>query len=312
MGQTDALEVEIEVLAAENVPPSIASGGPYVLDRGQALQLQARATDGNLGCGDEIAVAWDLDGDGEFDDAVGATPVVNWDELDELALGEEHPIRVRVEDAAGESAVAETTLTIYPGDPVARGRANPNPAGCNRRVVFDGSASDHPNPERRIVQYEWDVDGRDGWDGGGRLFRYRYRRFGSYDVTLRVTDDLGRTATTTFRVEVNLGNRPPLARTSRARYTVLEGDDLTLDGSRSIDRDAGCGDRIVEHAWDLDDDGDFDGDHDLRGARPTVAWADLVEALQWDGNQRQIARRGDRYEVTLRVSDTPVRMAAAA
>ena len=39
---------------------------------------------------------------------------------------------------------------------------------------------------------------------------------------------------------------------------VLEGDDLVLDGRGSSDDDGPCGDSIVEYAWDINGDGDFD------------------------------------------------------
>ena len=304
VNQTDEVELEIVVQEAANVPPAAAHSGPYVLEAGNNLQLRGRVTDGNIGCGDALVIGWDLDGDGDFDDALGETPVVPWNALANRELGRPHPVPLRATDDQGEQVTVNTTLTIYPRDPVANGRANPNPAACNQALRFDGSASFHPNPERSIAQYEWDVDNRPGWDGGGELFNYQYRQFGSYDVTLRVTDDLGRTATDTFRVEVNQGNRAPTARTSRDVYVVLEGDDLVLDGRPSSDPDAACGDRIAEFAWDLDGDNGFDGQHDVRGDRPTIAWDDLVAALDWQGGQQQIGNGGEQDLVTLRVTDT--------
>ncbi len=304
VGQTGEMDLDIDVRAAQNVPPSATHGGPYVLEIGGALELRGGATDGNTGCGDTLALEWDLDGDDVYDDAEGATPTVPWQQLQGLEVGRPHPVRFRATDSLGERVTAATTLSIYPRDPVADGRANPNPAGCNQQVTFDGSASHHPNPARSVAQYEWNVDNRDGYEGGGGLFRYNYRQFGSYDVTLRVTDDLGRTASDTFRVEVNQGNRPPVARTSRERYVVLEGDDLTLDGRLSSDPDADCGDRIEAFDWDVNGDAAFGGEHDVQGAQPTIAWDDLVAALNWQGGQQQIGQGGEEDLVTLRVTDS--------
>ena len=304
VGQADELEAEIEVRASQNVPPSASSGGPYVLERGRALQLRALATDGNTGCGDALTLSWDLDGDGDFDDAQGATPVVSWQVLSGLQESEPHAVGFRAVDGDGEVVTAQTTLTIYPPDPVIVARATPNPAAPARAVTFDASASHHPNPERSIVQVQWDVDGRDGWDGGGPLLRYTYQRFGSYDVTVQVIDDLGRTTSETFRVQVNQGNRPPVARTSRDVYVVVEGADLALDARLSSDPDEAYGDALAELAWDVDDDGAFDGALDARGERAIVGWSDLVRATGFDGDAQQIGRDGDAHFVTLRVTDT--------
>lgn len=45
-------------------------GGPYTTRTGKSAQLEAQGSDGN---GDLLTYAWDLDGDGAFDDATGPT-----------------------------------------------------------------------------------------------------------------------------------------------------------------------------------------------------------------------------------------------
>lgn len=55
-----------------NRPPVANAAGPYAISEGSPLTL-----DGTLSSdpdGDALAYAWDLDGDGEFDDASGASP----------------------------------------------------------------------------------------------------------------------------------------------------------------------------------------------------------------------------------------------
>ena len=280
-GQTKSTTVTVRVNEADNVPPAAAHGGAYVLEEGQALRLQGQATDQNLGCGDTLTVVWDLDNDGAFDDANGATPVVPWNAVQNLARdGAANPIAIRVRDEAGEEAIARTTLRIYPREPVARGRANPNPASCPQEVTFDGSASSHPNPDRTIAQYAWDVDGDGDFEGGGEIFRFTYQAFGTYTATLRVTDDLGRTDEAEIEVRVTQGNQPPVARVSSANYVVLEGDDLVLDGRTSSDANVQCGDSIQTFEWDIDGNGEFDDQVDLAGARVTIEWDDLRQIME--------------------------------
>jgi hypothetical protein len=167
IGQIKQSTVQVTVNRAENVAPAAAHGGPYVLESGSDLELNGAGTDQNIGCGDSVTLAWDLDNDGQFDDAQGATPTVAWASIQNLQAGAPNRVRVQVRDEGGLVATAETMLTIYPRDPVSAGRAQPNPAACEQDILFDGSPSFHPNPQRSIAQYDWDVDGQPGFDGAG-------------------------------------------------------------------------------------------------------------------------------------------------
>ncbi|MCB9538637.1 MAG: PKD domain-containing protein [Myxococcales bacterium] len=301
VGQSKTTTVTVTVNQAANVPPSAASGGNYAIEEGQALELRGNGTDGNTGCGDQLTITWDLDNDGAFDDANGATPTVQFAQLAGLPRGQANRIRIRVRDAAGATATADGTLTIYPREPEAHGRANPNPAACRAEVTFDGNGSVHPNPNRTIAQYDWNVDGQAGFEGSGAIFRYTYNRFGTYTVTLRVTDDLGRTDTDTFDMVVDQGNQPPVARIAQNAYVVLEGDNLVLDGRGSSDANTNCGDSIVSYQWDIDGDGQFGGPADATGANPTINWNALQTAMDWPADRNTGLPTNT---VTLRVTDT--------
>jgi hypothetical protein len=250
---TNTKTVRITVNAAPNVGPAAAAGGPYIVEIGQALQLAGNASDQNAGCGDTILTAWDVNNSGTFTFANATNTLVAWNNLRNLPVGQPVPLRIRVRDSVGLESTSDTTITIYPAEPVGVATALPNPAACGSPITFDASRSYHPNPQRTISTYQWDVDGIPGFDGGGALprFTYTYNRFGNYNVLLRVTDDLGRRHEVTLQVQVNQGNAPPVARTSVANYVVLEGDALPLDGRPSSDANANCGDAIVTYEWDL-------------------------------------------------------------
>jgi glucose/arabinose dehydrogenase len=66
------------------------------------------STDPNLGEGDQIHFAWDLDGDGEFDDS--SSPVV------ERTYGEESNVTVRLRVSDDYNHVDYREVTLYPGD----------------------------------------------------------------------------------------------------------------------------------------------------------------------------------------------------
>jgi hypothetical protein len=106
-----------------NRPPVADAGGPYSVVVFQSIQLDGTASaDPDAACGDTIqAYAWDLDRDGEFDDAAGAEPELTWQQVLSLDLqvaepGTEtpaNPVRLRVTDSFGEHRESETTLVLY-------------------------------------------------------------------------------------------------------------------------------------------------------------------------------------------------------
>jgi len=207
---------------------------------------------------------------------------------------------VRAIDVVGQTGTA-CLLTIE-NQPVADLTANPNPAAYNQAITFDASGSHHDRPDRSIAQYEWDFgDGTsytetaavapDGLFDG--IATHAYGQFGSYDATLTVTDDNtpAKTDTETVIVDINLGNRAPVA-DADGPYRIDIGEDLLLDGSGSSDPDEGFGDSIVRYEWDIDDDGTFD--YETSVSTLTVPWADLTSLPQ----------PGVANEVSLRVTDT--------
>ena len=83
---------------------SVSAGGPYVGVLGVPLLLQATASGGFP----PYAFAWDLDGDGEYDDATG--PQVQWT----WSLPGTYTVGVRVTDSTGAQATDEATVQIFP------------------------------------------------------------------------------------------------------------------------------------------------------------------------------------------------------
>ncbi len=292
--------VDITVTPAANVPPAAGAGGNYGINVGQPLQLRGNASDQNTGCGDAVSVAWDLDGDNQFDDAFSVDPLVPWGGwLANVPLGQPHTVRIRVRDSAGLEAIDEGTVTVYAVDPEASGVANPNPASCGLPVTFDGSASLHRNPNREVTTFDWDVDGVPGFEGTGQIYTHVFPQYGTYRATLRVTDDAGGQAVDTFDVTVNQGNLPPVARIAKARYTVLSGDALVLDGRGSTDPNLGCGDSLVSYRWDIDGNGRFDDlGTDGVGPTPTIPWAVLAGLRGPADPQTNLPRNEIRLQVT--------------
>jgi hypothetical protein len=82
--------------------PVADAGGPYTATEGTPTQLTGSATGGT----GSLAFAWDLDADDQYDDAVGATPPVTFDDDGWQRVG------LRVTDGAGRTAFGWTTAKV--------------------------------------------------------------------------------------------------------------------------------------------------------------------------------------------------------
>ena len=75
-----------------NAPPSADAGGPYTVAEGSSVTVTAAGTDED---GDALTYAWDLDNDGDFDDATGASTSFSAATIDGPAT---RTVRVQVSD----------------------------------------------------------------------------------------------------------------------------------------------------------------------------------------------------------------------
>lgn len=107
---------------ADGAAPVANAGGPYAIGYGSPLALDASwSADPDVACGDRVeAYAWDLDDDGEYDDAEGAKPVLTWTQVRQLFCGgscemaKAYPVAVRVTDRLGYANEATAQMTIGP------------------------------------------------------------------------------------------------------------------------------------------------------------------------------------------------------
>jgi hypothetical protein len=271
-----------------NEMPTAMTGGPYRIDTNTSLPLNASAsTDPDLGSGDVLTYAWDINNDGVWTDATGVNPTVAYSTLINtlhLAGAGVYTIGLKVTDSSGLNSTATTTLYVYDNQPVAVLTVNPSMVAPMQQVTLDGSGSYHGRPiDHAIVKYEWDFDGNgttdytetaasapDGaFDG---KVRYAYPTFGTFNARLTVTDNDGtpKIAYATRVVSVNQGNHAPIA-AAGGPYLINQGSSVTFNGSASTDPDAAYGDTIVAYAWDLQGDGSYE----YIGATPTVPWSGL-------------------------------------
>ncbi|MDC5698367.1 M36 family metallopeptidase [Intrasporangium calvum] len=107
-GDLDTVPTASDAVPAECLPTADA-GGPYVTDEGTDKQLNgAGSTSGTDGSAGAITTyAWDLDNDGQYDDATGATPTFTTVGQDAVFT-----IGLKITDEFGHTSTDTSTVTV--------------------------------------------------------------------------------------------------------------------------------------------------------------------------------------------------------
>lgn len=114
-------------------------------------------------------------------------------------------------------------------------------------TVFFNASESTAASGRRLVGYDWDFG--DGARASGVTASHRYGAARTYKVTLTVTDDIGKRASTSSDVSVGAVERPAAAFTF-APSSPRVGQTVFFDASAST---APPGSTIVEYRWDFGD-----------------------------------------------------------
>jgi PKD repeat protein len=190
--------------------------------------------------------AWDLDGDGEFDDSTAERPE------HVFATAGDHLVRLRI-TRTGSTEHVEATRVLVRADnvpplvSVGRYNALPDPLAGSASEVADLFPADIDGDS---VVLAWDLDGDGGFDDGeGERVQHAFG-VGSTLVGVRATDADGATATSAATVHAHAANEPP---------EVAMAISLSTDRTRGLSVFAtDDGGHAPSVAWDLDGDGEFD------------------------------------------------------
>jgi Bacterial Ig-like domain (group 3)/PKD domain len=106
-GSTSEFSADVPVLAA-------SAGGPYTINEGQSLMLDASASSGPPNA--TLTYSWDINGDGVYGDATGVQPTLTWAQLNALGIKDAttpFSVTVQVSDGLGHTVTSPaTTLTV--------------------------------------------------------------------------------------------------------------------------------------------------------------------------------------------------------
>lgn len=164
--------------ASTGQPPVADAGGPYQTTDG-SITVDGTASDDPDGDNTELTYAWSF-GDG----STGAGPTASH----QFAEPGEYDVTLIVTDESGLESEPASTQAMYtetPNDPPVAHAGGPYETS-NGSVAFDGSGSDDPDGSNGALTYAWEFG--DGNTGTGARPTHTYSQFGTFPVSLRVTD----------------------------------------------------------------------------------------------------------------------------
>jgi Ca2+-binding RTX toxin-like protein len=205
-----------------------SAGGPYTIAEGSSLSLQASAQ-GAV----NPTYAWDLDADGQFDDASGANPTLSWQQLVSLGIDDGSAsgtsLQVAVQVTSNTFTATDTaSLTVTNVAPTAS-VSGPGTLMLNENAAFTFSATDDSPPDAAAT-FIYHVDWGDGTSpqqlsgpASGVTANHVYAEPGSFTVSVTAEDkDGGFSTAATSAISV--------------QSIVQQDNDLVITGSSSSDR----------------------------------------------------------------------------
>ena len=173
--------------AQVNHPPVADANGPYLGMVGIPVSFDGSGSSDPDG--DPLTCEWDMDNDGEYDDAFGVMPTHTFLSVGIFTVG------LSVSDGMGAEGRDSAAVTIM-DMPVASFTESAHVAPVGTPITFDPSGS--YDPDGPIILYEWDFDGDGVYDLSTTtlsIVSHTYTIPGTYTVTLRVTDFHGNSDT---------------------------------------------------------------------------------------------------------------------
>jgi len=230
----------IRVVPTGIIPPPLSPIVPdFVVPTptiGNPVTFNATFTGGTL---DQIVgLLWDF-GDGTTGGGLTTTHTYNSQGIFVVTLA--------ILDSLGRSNSVTKAVAVNEGSlPVASFVVSPVNPAVHQTVNFNASGS-VAEPGHRVVEYSWNFG--DGTLGSGNLATHSYETAGTYTVTLKVTDDMGRKSSLASQT-ISVGLAGPTASFTTSPGSPIIGQIVNFNASQSRPTP---GRTIVSYSWDFGD-----------------------------------------------------------
>lgn len=215
--------------------PTADAGGPYTADEGQEITLDGTASSDPAE--EALSFAWDLDGDGAFDDAFEPTPTFAWGDDTSRTAG---TVALQVTDPAGLTDVDETTVTVANVAPTLTAQVA-SPADEGARVTVGGTVTDPGWLDELAASIDWgDDSGRQPLIGTletnppdatlAWLASHAYGDNGTYTIQICAADDDGGNRCVTEDVVIH-NVAPTVTIDAAQRSRINEGETVDVAAS---------------------------------------------------------------------------------
>jgi CSLREA domain-containing protein len=192
--------VDIGAFEVQDSPPVADAGGPYIVNEGSSVILEASGSTDPDQDPATLTYEWDFDGDGQFDDATGIHPTFSAAKLDGF-VGSTATVKLRVTDSAGFQSFDSATIHINNVAPTAN-VTGPNSGVRGQPRTFTLLANDPSTADQAAgFTYAIDFDGNGTVDqiigpGAASLITvtHIYDQLGTFTVRVTATDKDGGTS----------------------------------------------------------------------------------------------------------------------
>ena len=192
LANVTANECSGAILHGEDTATVVAScplvadaGGPYFGKIGENINIVGSASGGTP----PYTFAWDLNNDGNYDDATGATITHSWDETGTFVIS------LKVTDNKGKTATDDTTVTIENQAPSTPTVTGPNSGRIKVEYTYTATSTD-PDGDQIYYYFDWGDGTNTGWlgpynNGETASTKHTWTEKGNYVVRVKAKDSHG-------------------------------------------------------------------------------------------------------------------------
>jgi PKD repeat protein len=191
-----------------------------------------------------VSYAWDLDGDGAFDDGNGRDIQFRY-----ASRGNADGIyntAVKLVLGTGQEVVVQKLVTIANVLPTIVVEYSPTTLEVPLELTFDASKS--RDSDGTIISYEWDFDGDGETDAQGAIVKQNFTEAVLQEVTLKVTDNNGQAAEEKISLNFQVGQQKQAVIVARPGTSGMSPFKVSFDASNSF-----IDERIQSYEWDFGD-----------------------------------------------------------